>query len=67
MIDNTTGQAAGMRGSDHSTVKDQYEELSQKAFHNLPTLMVGCPSENVRRFSGTVFQVSLILHNAAGV
>ena len=62
-IDSATGQRGGMSGSDHIAAKDQYMELSQKAFHNLPELMEGCPPETVRRLTGTVFQV----HNILGV
>ena len=47
----------------HTTSKEEYEELTQNAFYNLPPLTVGFPPETFRRLSSTVFQVSVHVYN----
>ena len=44
----------------HTTAKDKYEKLSRDFFYNLPLQMEGCKRETVRKFSSTVFKVSMV-------
>ena len=46
----------------HMTAKDKYEKLSKEFFYKLPLLMEECEKETVRKFSSTIFKVSMVMY-----
>ena len=46
----------------HTTAKDKYEKLSKEFFYKLPLLMERCTEETVRKFSSTMFKVSMVMY-----